>query len=286
MASCRASRTPLAFLGDGGHGWSHSPSPDGASPRGCPVPPREARRQRDAQWSSLGALHQLRDVFPRTKPILIRGLVAHHEDPLVGVDGWEASPGHCGVGDGTIRLSPRPPPRPARAHGTPDSRGLLGVRTAGQSPSRSNSGTPCRGRGGRGFIPRPAPAAWPARAPPQPAARRHSPCSSATHLALLYAGHTELLVVGEVLGPVSAQEGEVAVGTFLHTDLGGQEAGVVGWDRDRRSTPLRTGVPPPVCQGKRKGWKRSRHYRGKGPADAKREWEEDGRERVTWGVGH
>ena len=40
--------------------------------------------------------------------------------------------------------APETPSGPSRAHGIPDSQGLLGMRTAGQSPSRRTSATPCQ----------------------------------------------------------------------------------------------------------------------------------------------
>lgn len=73
---------------------SDPPPPTGPAP-GDAVPPRKAQGQCGEPQFSLGALNQLSDIFPNAVPILIGCLVAHHEDPLVGVDGWEASLGHC-----------------------------------------------------------------------------------------------------------------------------------------------------------------------------------------------
>ena len=112
MASCRASRIPLAFLGEGRQGLGRIPIHDWASPRGCPVPyptppPRKAQRWGGGSRSSLGAFHQLRDVFPRAKPILVGCLVAHHEDPLVGMDSRETSLGnYTELEMGPVRWSP------------------------------------------------------------------------------------------------------------------------------------------------------------------------------------
>lgn len=144
---------PIGLPGEGHTGLVSEPHRMGPTPGdGCPVPPREGGDRCGGWWASLGALHQLCDVFSRAVPVLIGRLVAHHEDPLVGVDGWEASPGHCTEqGKRRVRLSPWTPPLPARptqAYGTPDSQGLLGMRTAGQSPSRSTSATPWQEMGG------------------------------------------------------------------------------------------------------------------------------------------
>lgn len=155
MASCRASRTPLAFLGEGRQDLGRTPIHDWASPRGCPVPyPTPTPAQKAQCWrgglrSSLGAFHQLRDIFPRAKPILVGRLVAHHEDPLVGMDRRETSLGnYTELEMGSVRWAPETSSGPSGAQGTPDSQGLLGMRTAGQSPSRRTSATPCQERAG------------------------------------------------------------------------------------------------------------------------------------------
>ena len=126
------------------------PAPgDALFPTPPPPHPRKAQCWRGGSRSSLGAFHQLRDIFPRAKPILVGRLVAHHEDPLVGVDSRETSLGnYTELEMGSVRWTPETSSGPSGAQGTPDSQGLLGMRTAGQSPSRRTSATPCQERAG------------------------------------------------------------------------------------------------------------------------------------------
>lgn len=105
----------------------------------------------------------------------------------------------------------------------PYSQGLLGMITAGQSPSRSTSITPC-GEDGKKRIPKEGPFPCP---PPE-----HQRGLSA-HFIVLETGHTELLVIVKVGRVARALKGEIAVRTLLHADLGEHK----DWDMESGRGP-------------------------------------------------
>lgn len=141
--------------------------------------------------------------------VIIGRLIAHHKDSFAGMDGREAPLGHCETED-AARGSPC---RPRSLHlilvGPQYSRGLLGIITAGQSPSRRISVTPCKEKGKMGI-----PEEGPYLSPPPDHQRDLS-----AHFIVLEAGNTELLVIVKVARVACFQKGEIAVWTLLHTDL-------------------------------------------------------------------